>query len=112
MPLTRALIALLFAALLIPSAATAQPAWQLPDTVEHKPVDIWSEGTRMRTDKAPNLNGWAHLDKVLEYRPVNDAHRITIPLLVIDAEHEELFDRHQAGELVQRLPEIATAARC
>ena len=52
-----------------------------------------------RTDKAPNLNGWAHLDKVLEYRPVNDAGRITIPLLVIDAENEELFDRHQAGEL-------------
>ena len=283
MPLTRALATLLFAALLVPSAATAQTAWQLPDTVKHKPVDIWSEGTRMagdlywpadapdgaslpaivmshgwggtkaglrrnaavfaadgfvvlafdyrgwgesdgklvvlgampergvngevqvtaqeirrvvdpldqtldirrafdfiegepnvdldrlgywgssysgahaiwaaaneprvacavgqvaaansldlaqtswkdtgvdieqyareqairrargaiaplpqRTDKAPNLNGWAHLDKVLAYRPVNDAHRITVPLLVIDAEHEELFDRHQAGEL-------------
>ena len=51
------------------------------------------------TDKAPNLNGWAHLDKVVGYRPVNDASRITIPLLVIDAEHEELFDRHRAGEL-------------
>ena len=51
------------------------------------------------TDKAPNLNGWAHLDKVVEYRPVDDAGRIGIPLLVIDAEHEELFDRHRAGEL-------------
>ena len=51
------------------------------------------------TDKAPNLNGWAHLDKVIEYRPVDDAGRITIPLLVINAEHEELFDRHRAGEL-------------
>ncbi len=51
------------------------------------------------TDKAPNLNGWAHLDKVVEYRPVDDAGRIDIPLLVIDAEHEELFDRHRAGEL-------------
>ena len=50
-------------------------------------------------DKAPNLNGWAHLDKVIDYRPVDDADRITIPLLVIDAEHEELFDRHRAGEL-------------
>ncbi len=47
----------------------------------------------------PNLNGWAHLDRVIEYRPVDDAGRITIPLLVIDAEHEELFDRHRAGEL-------------
>ena len=51
------------------------------------------------TDKAPNLFGWAHLDKVVAYRPVEDASRITIPLLVIDAEHEELFDRHRAGEL-------------
>ncbi len=51
------------------------------------------------TDKAPNLNGWAHLDKVIEYQPVNDAGRISIPLLVIDAENEELFDRHRAGEL-------------
>ncbi|MCY4028391.1 MAG: acetylxylan esterase [Acidobacteria bacterium] len=51
------------------------------------------------TDKAPNLNGWAHLDKVIGYRPVEDASRITIPLLVVDAEHEELFDRHRAGEL-------------
>ena len=55
------------------------------------------------TDKAPNLNGWAHLDKVLSYNPVDDAGRITIPLLVIDAGNEELFDRHIAGELaIQR----------
>ncbi|MYD87473.1 MAG: hypothetical protein F4Y14_15605, partial [Acidobacteria bacterium] len=39
------------------------------------------------TDKAPNLNGWAHLDKVVEYRPVDDAGRIDIPLLVLAAEH-------------------------
>ena len=51
------------------------------------------------TDKAPNLNGWAHLDKVVAYRPVEDASRITIPLLVIDAENEELFDRLRAGKL-------------
>jgi hypothetical protein len=55
------------------------------------------------TDKAPNLNGWAHLDKVLAYNPVDAAGQITIPLLVIDAENEELFDRHIAGELaIQR----------
>ena len=55
------------------------------------------------TDKAPNLNGWAHLDKVLSYNPVDDAGEITMPLLVIDAENEELFDRHIAGELaIQR----------
>ena len=109
----RAFVPLLFAVLLIPAAATAQPAWQLTDTVRYKPVDIWSEGTRMAGDlywpadaadgtRLPAIvmsHGWAHLDKVLEYRPVEDAHRISIPLLVIDAEHEELFDRHQAGKL-------------
>ena len=48
---------------------------------------------------APNLNGCAHLDNVIEYRPVDDNGRISIPLLVSDAEHEELFDRHRADEL-------------
>ena len=51
------------------------------------------------TDKAPNLLECAHLDKVIGYRQVDDADRITIPLLVIDAGDEELFDRHIAGEL-------------
>ena len=57
------------------------------------------------THKAPNLRGWAILDKVVDYRPVEDAGRITIPLLIIDidAENEELFDRHRAGEVaIQR----------
>ncbi|MDX1383222.1 MAG: alpha/beta fold hydrolase, partial [Thermoanaerobaculia bacterium] len=55
------------------------------------------------THKAPNLQGWTRLDKVVTYRPVEDAGRIDIPILVIDAENEELFDRHGAGELaVQR----------
>lgn len=51
------------------------------------------------TDKAPNLNGWAVLEKVVTYRPVEQAGSITIPILMIDAENEELFDRHKAGEL-------------
>lgn len=52
------------------------------------------------TDKAPNLNGWTHLDKVLRYNPVEDAARITTPIFLLDAENEELFDRHRSGELV------------
>lgn len=52
------------------------------------------------SDKAPNLNGWAILEKVVRYRPVEDAGKISIPILMIDAENEELFDRHKAGELV------------
>ena len=51
------------------------------------------------TDKAPNLRGWAILEKVIAYRPVEDAGKITIPIFMIDAENEELFDRHLAGEL-------------
>ncbi len=51
------------------------------------------------TYKAPNLQGWTRLDKVTTYRPVEDAGLIDIPILVIDAENEELFDRHGAGEL-------------
>ena len=51
------------------------------------------------TYKAPNLQGWTRLDKVVSYRPVEDAGSIEIPILVIDAENEDLFDRHGAGEL-------------
>ncbi len=51
------------------------------------------------TYKAPNLQGWTRLDKVVTYRPVEDAGSINIPILVLDAENEELFDRHGAGEL-------------
>lgn len=43
--------------------------------------------------------GRPELPEGVTHRPVDDAGRITIPLLVIDAEHEELFDRHRVGEL-------------
>ena len=91
------------------SRSLAAVSWAGQDIAEHArlqairrargDIDPLPQGT----DKAPNLNGWAHLDKVLSYNPVDDAGRITIPLLVIDAGNEELFDRHIAGELaVQR----------
>ncbi len=91
------------------SRSLAAVSWADQDIAEHArlqairrargDIDPLPQGT----DKAPNLNGWAHLDKVLSYNPVDDAGRITIPLLVIDAENEELFDRHIAGELaIQR----------
>ena len=51
------------------------------------------------TNQGKNLRGWAILDKVTAYRPVEDASRITVPMMLIDAENEELFDRHKAGEL-------------
>ncbi len=91
------------------SRSLAAVSWAGQDIAEHArlqairrargDIDPLPQGT----DKAPNLNGWAHLDKVLSYNPVDDAERITIPLLVIDAGNEELFDRHIAGELaIQR----------
>ena len=91
------------------SRSLAAVSWADQDIAEHArlqairrargDIDPLPQGT----DKAPNLNGWSHLDKVLSYNPVDDAGRITIPLLVIDAGNEELFDRHIAGELaIQR----------
>jgi len=50
-------------------------------------------------DKAPRLNGWPVLEKVLRYNPVEDARRIGIPLCIVDAENEELYDRHTTGKL-------------
>ena len=87
------------------SRSLAAVSWAGQDIAEHArlqairrargDIDPLPQGT----DKAPNLNGWAHLDKVLAYNPVDDAGGITMPLLVIDAGNEELFDRHIAGEL-------------
>ena len=87
------------------SVSLAQTSWQDQDIVAKAEeqaiqrargeIDPVPQGTL----KAPNLQGWTLLDKVVTYRPVEDAHRITIPILIIDAENEELFDRHSAGEL-------------
>ena len=91
------------------SRSLAAVSWAGQDIAEHARLQAIRRARGdidplpQSTDKAPNLNGWAHLDKVLSYNPVDDAGRITIPLLVIDAGNEELFDRHIAGELaIQR----------
>jgi dipeptidyl aminopeptidase/acylaminoacyl peptidase len=41
--------------------------------------------------------GYFNLAKMRDYRPVAMADRIAAPLLIIDAENEELFDRRQNG---------------
>ncbi|MDP6516914.1 MAG: CocE/NonD family hydrolase [Alphaproteobacteria bacterium] len=51
-------------------------------------------------DCIPRLRGCPDLAKMLDYRPVAVADRITVPTLVIDAEAEELFDRHKNGRAV------------
>ena len=50
-------------------------------------------------DKAPRLNGWPILEKVLRYNPVEDAGAIGIPICLVDAENEELYNRHTCGRL-------------
>ena len=90
------------------SISLTQTSWQASSAEEI--LEMASEQARRQargeispipqgTYKAPNLQGWTRLDKVVTYRPVEDAGSINIPILVMDAENEELFDRHIAGEL-------------
>lgn len=46
------------------------------------------------------LRGVGHFAKFAYWAPVEHAERITVPVLLIDAEYEELFDRHQNSELL------------
>lgn len=50
-----------------------------------------------------NLRGTPHLERFARYAPVDEAHKLKVPILIIDAENEELFDRHQHGEKVYNL---------
>ena len=62
-------------------------------------------------ERAPGLRGWPWLSKVVTYRPVQDAGLIKIPILLIDAENEELFDRHKGAELaIERAKASSPAA--
>lgn len=87
----------------------ARTVWKDPDIAEvarKRGIDRARgkiEPVPQGVDKAPGLNGWPILEKLVKYRPVEHADRITIPILLIDAEKEQLFDRHKAGELaIQR----------
>jgi dipeptidyl aminopeptidase/acylaminoacyl peptidase len=53
------------------------------------------------------LAGVGHRTKFYYWAPVEHAEKITAPVLLIDAEHEELFDRHASSE---RVYERMTAA--
>lgn len=48
----------------------------------------------------PGLRGTPHVTEMLRYRPVNEAMHVQAPTLLIDAEHEELFDRLQHSKKV------------
>lgn len=48
----------------------------------------------------PGLRGTPHVTEMFRYRPVNEAMHVQAPTLLIDAEHEELFDRIQHSKKV------------
>ncbi len=50
-------------------------------------------------DQAPRLRGWPILEKVMRYHSVDDAHLIGIPICLVDAENEDLYNRHTSGKL-------------
>ena len=49
-------------------------------------------------DKVPGLRGVAHIAKMAHYDAVAVAHRVKVPILYIDAENEELFNRLEHGK--------------
>ncbi|HXG66811.1 MAG TPA: alpha/beta fold hydrolase [Blastocatellia bacterium] len=51
-------------------------------------------------DKVPNLRGTPYMSRVVKYRPVEFAARLKAPILILDAEKEELFDIKLNGGLV------------
>ena len=51
-------------------------------------------------DDAPGLRGTPHRSKMSYFGPVEFAEQITVPVLFVDAENEELFDRHEHSEAV------------
>jgi dipeptidyl aminopeptidase/acylaminoacyl peptidase len=58
-------------------------------------------------DQMPNLRGTPHAAKMLYYDARTVADRVKVPLLVIDAENEELMDRRENG---MRVYEIVKAS--
>jgi dienelactone hydrolase len=51
----------------------------------------------------PNLRGTPHLERFARFAPVDEAHKLKVPILIIDAENEELFSRHEHGEKVYNI---------
>lgn len=49
-------------------------------------------------DQVPKLRGCAHVSRMVDYKPLDDAARVNAPILFIDAENEELMDRRLNGQ--------------
>ena len=50
-----------------------------------------------RVHQVPGLRGTPYVARFLDYVPADHAHRITVPVMVLDAENEELFDINDHG---------------
>lgn len=68
-------------------------------------------GIPEQSDGAPGLAGTPDLAKMQHYRPIATASLIRIPVLVIDAEKEELFDRMEHGHAVYEIVRRNVPAR-
>lgn len=53
-----------------------------------------------KEDVVEGLRGSPYFDRFARYTPVESADQVTVPILFIDAENEELFDRHEHAEKV------------
>ena len=51
-------------------------------------------------DQIPGLQGTPYLSRMANYRPVEFANQLKVPILIIDAEKEELMDTKKHGRLV------------
>jgi dienelactone hydrolase len=51
-------------------------------------------------DRFPNLRGTPYVSRMVKYRPVEFASQLKVPILIIDAAKEELFDIKNNGGLV------------
>lgn len=54
-------------------------------------------------DVVPGLRGTPYISRFIKYVPVDHADKINVPVLFIDAENEELFNRHEHAEKVYNL---------
>lgn len=54
-------------------------------------------------DVVAGLRGTPHMARFARYAPVDHASKLNVPILLIDAENEELFDRHEHSEKVYNI---------
>jgi dipeptidyl aminopeptidase/acylaminoacyl peptidase len=54
-------------------------------------------------DAAPGLKGTPDIARMVEHSPLQAAERVRAPTLIMDAEFEELNDRHQHGEAAYKI---------